>query len=434
MTERSKKLARDGTVRRMGLVCLVGFGGFLAWACFAPLEEGIAATGKIIVEDNRQQIQHFEGGIVEEILVREGSFVEAGQQLVILRKTASLANREQVAQEYAALKATTERLKALQAGARAPSFEALDNLDLDPKEKGDILARERELFEQERNALAADIAVLNARIDATREVETFKAKQFEIKQRALVSAREELTVFRSMVAEQLARRDQLTEAERLVASLEGELSVLRADEAEAQSDRRDLTTQIRQARARTLQRWATELSTASAKLLNAKEALGVTQDVLDRSVIVSPVSGEVLNLASSTVGGVVRSGDTLMEIVPRLAEVTAALQIMPTDRSSVHEGLTVRTQLSSYKGWQAPRLNGEIIGVSADLKTDPVTSISYYEARVLIPNAELARVENADIIPGMPVDTFIFAGRRRTLMQYITEPISDSLFRGLRQG
>jgi len=107
---------------------------------------------------------------------------------------------------------------------------------------------------------------------------------------------------------------------------------------------------------------------------------------------------------------------------------------MPADRSSVYDGLTVRTQLSSWKGWQVPRLNGRIVGVSADLKTDPVTSISYYEARVLIPSAELVRVEDADIIPGMPVDTFIYAGRRRTLMQYIIEPISDSLFRGLRQG
>ena len=434
MTELAAKPPRDSMVRRMGFICLLGFGGFLAWACLAPLEEGITAIGQIIVEDNRQLVQHFEGGIVEEVLVREGSFVEAGQELVILRTTASLANREQVAQEYAALSASTERLKALQSGADAPSFAELDKLDLDPQEKGDILAREDELFQQERNALAADIAVLSGRIDATREDETFKASQIEISQRALDAARSELGVIRSMVAEQLARRDQLTEVERLVASLEGELSRLRGEMAKAQSDRRDFASQIEQARARTLQRWATELSTASAKLLNAKEVLEVTQDVLDRSVIVSPVSGEVLNLATSTVGGVVRSGDTLMEIVPQLAAVIAAVQIMPADRSSVYDGLTVRTQLSSWKGWQVPRLNGRIVGVSADLKTDPVTSISYYEARVLIPSAELVRVEDSDIIPGMPVDTFIYAGRRRTLMQYIIEPISDSLFRGLRQG
>ena len=89
MTELAVKPPRDSMVRRMGFICLLGFGGFLAWACLAPLEEGITAIGQIIVEDNRQLVQHFEGGIVEEVLVREGSFVEAGQELVILRTTAS---------------------------------------------------------------------------------------------------------------------------------------------------------------------------------------------------------------------------------------------------------------------------------------------------------------------------------------------------------
>ena len=327
-----------------------------------------------------------------------------------------------------------ERLKALQSGADAPAFAALDELELDRREKAGILAMEGERFRQERNALVADIAVLSGRIDATWQVETFKVSQIEIAQRALDAARSELGVIRTMVAEQLARRDRLTEAERLVASLEGALSGLQGEMARARSDRRDLATQIDQTRARTQQRWATELSTASAKLLQAEEVLGVSQDILDRSVIVSPVSGEVLNLATSTVGGVVRPGDTLMEIVPGLAEVIAAVQIMPADRSSVYDGLTVRTRLSSYKGWQAPRLNGQVVGVSADLITDPVTAISFYEARVLIPDAELARVQDADVIPGMPVDAFIYAGRRRTLMRYITEPLSDSLFRGLRQG
>jgi hypothetical protein len=122
-----------------------------------------------------------------------------------------------------------------------------------------------------------------------------------------------------------------------------------------------------------------------------------------------------------------------MEIIPALSEIVAAVQVMPADRPVVYEGLLVRTQLSSYKGWQAPRLDGRVIGVSADLKTDPVTRVSYYEARVLIPPSELARVENANVLPGMPVDTFIYSGKSRTLLQYIMEPLSDSLFRGLRE-
>ena len=92
----------------------------------------------------------------------------------------------------------------------------------------------------------------------------------------------------------------------------------------------------------------------------------------------------------------------------------------------------MRTQFSSYKGWQAPRLEGEIIDVSADLKTDPATSISYYEARIRVPASEIARTSNVDIIPGMPVDAFIYSGKSRTMLDYILEPLGESLFRGLR--
>ena len=92
----------------------------------------------------------------------------------------------------------------------------------------------------------------------------------------------------------------------------------------------------------------------------------------------------------------------------------------------------MRTQFSSYKGWQAPSLKGEIIDVSADLKTDNITGLSYYEARVRVPANEIARTTNVDIIPGLPVDVFIFSGNSRTMLNYLFEPLSESLFRGLR--
>jgi len=426
---------QDSVVRRMGFVCLIGFGGFAAWAAIAPLEEGIAATGKIIIEDNRQEVQHFEGGIVEEIRVREGAYVNAGDTLLVLKTTASRSNRDQIVQEYASLTASAERLKALRAGQSiVPSFELLDGLELGSAERDDIVQRETALFRQELQTLAADVAVLRARIGTARQVRMSKTSEIEISERALESAKSERDVVAAMVEERLARRDRLTEADRLVASLEGDISRMSGDVADARSNEVDLQAQIEQARARMRQRWATEDLAINAELQTAEERLESAQDVLDRSVIVAPVSGEVLNLTATTIGGVVRSGDTLMEIVPSLTEITAAVQVLPQDRPSVYDGLLVRTQLSSYKGWQAPRLNGEVVGISADLKIDPVTGQSYYEARILIPQSEIARVENANILPGMPVDTFIYSGKSRTLLEYLMEPLSDSLFRGLREG
>ncbi|WP_189499686.1 HlyD family type I secretion periplasmic adaptor subunit, partial [Algimonas arctica] len=343
MTVRSKtRTPRDPLVRKMSLICVLGFGGFILWAGLAPLEEGVAAVGKIIVENDRQQVQHFEGGIIEQLMVREGSLVEAGDTLVVLKSTASRSNRNQVIQQYAAKSATIDRLEALNENLPKLSFSDLDDLALDPVERASIMQRETTSFDQERLALSSDIAVLNARINTAQQLQRSRSDEIEIGKRALTSARSEREVIAAMVAEQLARRDRLTEVERLVASLEGDVSRLEGERADALANERDLRAQIGQARARTAQRWATEILQASSDLQVAREQLEAAQDVVERSVITAPVSGEVLNLKASTIGGVIRPGDTLMEIVPALFDVTASVQIMPADRPTVYEGLLVR--------------------------------------------------------------------------------------------
>ena len=428
----SYKPVKDKIVWKMGVLCILGFGGFMLWGSIAPLEEGVAASGQIVVEDNRQLVQHLEGGIVSEINVREGQMVEKGDVLVVLKKTASLSNRDQVVQEYGALAASVARLKALQSGAATPSFTVLGRLDLGEDERVDIINRETGLFHQQRNSLSADVAVLSARITAAKQTQISRGNQIVIAQRALESAMGELAVIQDMFSQQLARRDQVTSSERLVATLQGDIARLQSQMDDAKASVLDFEAQIAQLRARTAQENAANLLSTSAELLAAEERLNAAQDVLDRSVIFAPVSGEVLNMAFSTIGGVVRSGETLMEIVPSIGEVTASVQIAATDRSSIFEGQLVRTQFSSYKGWQAPRLEGEIIDVSADLKTDPVTAVSYYEARIRVPASEIAKTTDVDVIPGMPVDAFIYSGKSRTMLDYLLEPLGESLFRGLR--
>lgn len=404
----------------------------MLWGSLAPLEEGVSASGQIVVEDNRQLVQHLEGGIVDEIRVREGQFVQQGDILVVLKKTASLSNRDQVVQEYGALLASVSRLKALQSNAKAPFFDALDQLDLGESERADIINRETGLFHQQRNSLNADIAVLSARMKAAQKTQASQEKQILIAEKSLESAQSELNVVRDMFSQQLARRDQVTASERLVSTLEGDIARLQSQVEGAKASQLDFRAQISQQRARVAQENAASLLSTSAELLAAEERLNAAQDILDRSVIFAPVSGEVLNMAFSTIGGVVRSGETIMEIVPNISEVTASVQIAASDRSSIFEGQLVRTQFSSYKGWQAPRLEGEIIDVSADLKIDPVTSASYYEARIRVPASEIARTTNVNVIPGMPVDAFIYSGKSRTMLDYLLEPLGESLFKGLR--
>ena len=276
------------------------------------------------------------------------------------------------------------------------------------------------------------MAVLQTRISAAEKTIESRNRQVEITNTALQSAYSELELVREIFAKQLARKDQVTTTERLVANLEGEKARLESEGETAESTILELKARIVQTRSDFARDIASDHLEANAVLLAADEQLRTAQDVLNRSEIIAPVSGEVLNMAFSTVGGVVRPGETLMEIVPDIDRVTASIRIAAVDRSSVHEGQTVRTQFSSYKGWQAPRLEGLITNISADLKVDPITSVSYYEARVHVSPEEMAKTNNLEITPGMPVDVFIYSGTSRTFMEYIFEPLGESLFRGLR--
>ncbi|MEM9669169.1 MAG: HlyD family type I secretion periplasmic adaptor subunit [Pseudomonadota bacterium] len=423
---------RDHYTRLMGTICFVGLGGFIAWAGFVPLEEGVAASGTVVVETNRQVVQHLEGGIIETISVKDGERVEAGDTLIVLQETASLASRDQVGQKIGALRASVQRLSALQTESQQPDFSTIDELDISSDERNEIVARELDLFEQQISALRADLNVLETRKSAASSTARLKQGEIEIAGRALASTKDELALIRNMFDQQLVRRDQVTGLERSVAEREGEIARLRSEKVRAEADARDLSVQIVQRQAQFEEEVSTDLRETYAELLSAEERLSAAQDVLNRSVISAPVTGEILNLAFSTRGGVVRPGEAIMEIVPDIDAVTASVRIRPTDRASIFEGQTVRTQVSAYKSWRSPSLDGEIVDVSADLKTDVVSGAQYYEARVRIPEASLADAPELEVIPGMPVDVFIFSGKSRTLADYLFEPIASSLTKGLQ--
>jgi HlyD family type I secretion membrane fusion protein len=323
-------------------------------------------------------------------------------------------------------------LQSLLDGDAAPDFSALDGLELGPQERADIVSRERGLFAQQKQALAADIAVLTSRNNAAVKSQAARSSQAEIVARSLAAARKELALMRDMQSRQLVRIDQVSQAERLVATFEGDIARLEAEASQAGSTQLDLQAQINQRRAQFGQQISADFLDTRAALLTAQESLRAAQNVLDRSVIIAPVSGEVLNMEFATIGGVVRPGQTVMEIVPNLGEITASVRIKPGDRATVYEGQTVRTQFSAFSSWSTPSLDGQVIDVSADLKTDPATSASYYEARILVPAQEMKQIEDNDIIPGMPVDVFIYSGRSRTMFDYLLEPLRESAYRGLR--
>lgn len=424
---------RDGAVLLCAAACLLGFGGFVAWGALVRLDEGVTATGSVVVEDRRQVVQHLEGGVVTHIAVREGDHVRRGQTLLVLSNAASGSERDQLLSQLGHYEASIARLTALRETRSEVDFGRLAELGLSPTVTAEIQAKESDLFRQAKDSLEAESDILSARRMSALATADARVKQISSSKRGLEATRRQLASAQDQLAKRMIRLDQVETLERSVADLESDLARLESERLEAMASAADHAAQIEKKRIEWQQTIAEDLVAANAELNSRRQALGAAEDVLARTVIAAPMDGEVLNLAVATVGGVVKPGETIMEIVPQSSGLIAAVRVPPNERAAIKIGQSVRIQLVAYKGWQTPRLAGRITGVSADLKVDPATHASYYEARILIPSEETAKLREAKSLPGMPVQTFIFSGARQTLFEQIGEPIVESWLRGMRQ-
>lgn len=421
----------DRSIRLSLLACLVGFGGFVLWASFAKLDEGVSASGQVVVQDNRKQIQHLEGGMISAMHVREGQTVEKGDVLLELEPLQSETARDELAQDYAVQIASRIRLEALRSGAKTVDYSPIaEQVEIDQDVLDGIIARQSELFQEQRTAHAAEVDVLQKRRTALRTRRQDLADEIDATERSLITAQEDLALRRELLEEKLEVIGNVSRLEREVLNLEGQLSRLRGQQNQAVRNGEEVVSQIAEARARFAQSVGEQLLQAQADTLAARERLLALDDRLARTVVRAPQSGTVLNLSFSTVGGVVRPGDTIMEIVPLHDDLIVTVHLSPTDRDAVRPGQQVKAAMTAYKSFRAPRLDGEVLGVSADLKQNETTGAYYYEARVKLDASELGPESLIQIIPGMPVDTFIASGNRRTFIDYVFEPILSTVRRG----
>jgi HlyD family secretion protein/epimerase transport system membrane fusion protein len=263
----------DRTVRWSAMACAVGFGGFVAWAALFPLAEGVTASGQVVVQDDRKQVQHYEGGIIAKLYVREGESVEAGQVLVELEPLQSEAARDELAQELAVQTATLERLTALRSGRDEVSFDALAAIDLDEGVKAELRARQDALFDQQRAARDAELDLLTTRRRSLEGRAADLGGQIAATRAALASAREDLSLRREMLAERLETIGNVSRLERETSQLEADLARLEGSRNEAVAGIAEVNDEIAQARARLAQEIGQQIVESQARALGARERL-----------------------------------------------------------------------------------------------------------------------------------------------------------------
>jgi HlyD family type I secretion membrane fusion protein len=423
-----------GPAFRSGLLAVAVFvGGFGSWAALAPLSSAAVAPGTIIVETVKKKVQHLEGGIIAELLVREGDSVTAGQVLVRLDDLEAKALRDLLQAQQTALKAQQARLAAERDNLDALVFpEELETKRGDRKVAEVLIGQER-IFASSRDALRGEVDVLGQRIAQLHaQIDASDAQRAAgFLQSSLIA--EEAAAVRAMVDKGLERKPRLLALERNAAYLAGEQGEHAGRIAEARESIAGAQLEILNARRNRVEKAALELREVETQLAQVEERLAEASAKLSRRDVVAPQDGTVLDLRYHTVGGVVPPGGDIMDIVPVNERLIVEARLSPIDIDIVHAGLPAKIMLSAYKGRTTPQINGRVLQVSADALMDEQTRQSYFLARIEVDAGELGKLEHVQLSPGMPAETFIETGAH-TFLEYLMQPLTDSFRRAFREG
>lgn len=411
------------------LVFVVGFG---AWSVMAPLAEAAIAPGVIKVEGNRRTVQHLEGGIVREILVRDGTKVQAGQVLVRLDDVQSDSTSEAQRAQRWALMAQDARLVAEMGKPGDPIAFPTELLESPNPRARDAVRGQREVYEARTASLTSQLQVLRARIEQQQAAIRGAQGQMVATRNQLALIRQEETMRRGLVAQGLARLPDLLALQRAMAGLEGTMQELTGQVDRANATISESERQIQQVLDQRIQEVSTELREVRGKLADTEERLRASNDVQTRRDILAPESGTVVNLKLFTLGAVVRPGDAVLELVPDNDRLVAEVNVQPSDIDVVFPGLKSEVRLPAFKQRLVPFLHGEVTWVAADVTTNEQTRQQYYPARILIDREQMAKLPNVFLTPGMPVEAHVQIGER-SFFRYITQPIRDSFHRAFRE-
>ncbi len=426
-------IGNPGRSIRWGVWLLVlGFGGFMAWALLAPIDEGVPAPGTVMIDTKRKTVQHLSGGIVREILVREAQQVKAGDVVMRLDDGVVKANYAASRQQYFSLRAQESRLVAEQKGAAEIQFHPELLAARDDPLAVNYMNLQRQLFVSRRTALQGEQAILAQSLDATRESLRGQRAQLEGKQAQLKLVREQLEGTREMAKEGYLSRNRWFDEERLAADLGAAVGELTASVARIQSNAAELELRITQRQRDFLRDVETQLADTMRDALVVGERVRAGREELERTEIRSPADGMVLGLTAHTVGGVVAPGTRIMEVVPTDAILTLEVRIEPQLIDRVHAGLPADILIHAFLDNPNLVIEGRVLSVSPDLVTDQPNIPPYYLGRIAVTPAGMKELGRRQLQPGMQAEVVIKTGER-SLMKYLLSPLIRRLATSLRE-
>jgi len=416
----------------IGLILLVG--GFGTWAVFTQISGAIIAPGRIEVDQNRQVVQHPDGGVVSAIEVKEGDRVSAGQVLVRLDPTDLQSELSIIENQLAELMARRGRLEAERDGRDTLKFDPLlIEISAQNSDADDLMAGQKTLFEARAETVAAEIDQLHKRrSQITNQIDGIDAQQVALS-RQLDLIELELTDQQSLLDRGLAQASRVLNLQREQARLSGTMGDLAAQRAEAEGRITEIEITILKLGTDRREEAITTLRDLQFRELELREQRRALIEQMGRLDIPSPVSGVVYNLQVFALRSVIRPADPVLFVVPqdRPLVINARVDSIHVDKLFVGQEVTLR--FSALDQRTTPELFGRVTQISADAFEDEATRASYYRAEIVLSEGEQARLpEGTALIPGMPVEAFIRTADR-TPIAYLVKPFTDYLAKAFRE-
>lgn len=394
-------------------VMLVLFAVLFLWAAFAHVDEITRGDGKVIPSLQLQVIQSLDGGIVSEILAKEGEVVNAGQVLVRIDQTRALSSLREGRSTYLSLLAKSARLTALAEGLEfKPPVEAVTESPI-------VVEQERALYLAKRNELSANVGIAQQQLaQRSQELNETRARKEQAAQSfSLVS--KELAMTKPLLASGAVSDVDLLRLEREAAHLQGERDGMTAQIARLQSAISEAQRKIQQVELDFRNQARSELSETNAKLNSLSEGNVALSDKVEQTAIKSPMRGTVKRIFVNTVGGVIQPGKDILEIVPLEDNLMIEARVQPRDIAFLRPGQKAMVRFNAYDYSIYGGLTGTLEHIGADTVTDEKGN-AFYIVRVRTSNPDFGR--DKPIIPGMMAEVDIMTGNK-TVLSYLLKPI-----------
>ncbi len=415
------------------LVVALTFGGFGTWATIAPLRSAVVADGSVKLYSNRKKIQNLEGGVVREILVKDGDKVGAGDVLIRMDDTHVKSTLTKLQNKYDAIRARSARLVCEKNWCSAIDFpeELARRATVFPEVRA-ALDNEVALFEARRETREGEVSILNQKILQLEKQINGEEAQLESKRRQVVLVREELSGLQTLFDKGLTEKHRLIALQREAARLSGEVGQHTAEMARVATQVAEAQLKILQVRRSFQEEIADTLREAEHEVADLDARIAEAKHLLEQTEIRAPVSGVVVGLEVHTVGGVIGSGETILEIVPADDKLLIEARVSVRDVENLTVGQPSFVRLTAFKQRTTPMVDGILSYISADSITDERSQKSYYLVRVEVPEESILVLGDQKLQPGMPAEIIVATGER-TALQYLSQPILDGLSRAWRE-